>query len=153
MAKIQRVEGEIELKCEADEFFEVWARKPYLASKMCPNKHPKIELHEGNWDSVGSILTWNYVLDDGERSFVRTKIEEVDETNKCVTYNVVDGHVLKTFYNSFKPKVQAIQKGARCIVKWNFEFEKKNESAPEPTKYLDFLLSSAKDIDHHLSQA
>ncbi|KAK9698393.1 hypothetical protein RND81_08G101200 [Saponaria officinalis] len=143
MAKIQRVEGEIELKCEADKFFEVWARKPYLASKMCPDKHPKIELHEGDWDSVGSILTWNYVL----VQFVSNVI------NKCVTYNIVDGDVFKTFYKSFKPKVQAIQKGERCIVNWNFEFEKKNESAPEPTKYLDFLLSCAKDIDHHLSQA
>ncbi|KAH9619159.1 hypothetical protein KSS87_022912 [Heliosperma pusillum] len=184
MAQTQRVEGGIELKCDADKFFEIWARKPYLAASMSPDKHPKIELHEGDWYSIGSILTWNYVLgssnllcvptsgvhrmskayglmslkhesvaDDGERSFVRTKIEEIDEKNNSVSYNVVDGQVFKTFYKSFKPKVEATQKSGFCVVKWSFEFEKKNEATPEPTKYLDFLLGCAKDIDAHLCSA
>ncbi|KAL2940079.1 MLP-like protein 31 [Bienertia sinuspersici] len=62
MAKLQKVEGQIELKCHADKFFEVWCQKPYLVTKMCPKKFPKIELHEGDWHKVGGVTTWNYVF-------------------------------------------------------------------------------------------
>ncbi|KAL2940077.1 MLP-like protein 31 [Bienertia sinuspersici] len=62
MAKLQKVEGQIELKCHAYKFFEVWCQKPYLVTKMCPKKFPKIELHEGDWHKVGGVTTWNYVF-------------------------------------------------------------------------------------------
>ena len=61
MNQPQRVEGEAELKCGADKFFDVWAQKPYLVTKMCPNKYPKIELHQGDWNKVGAYMTWTYV--------------------------------------------------------------------------------------------
>lgn len=63
MAQLQRVEGQTQLKCDADKFFDVWARKTFLVSKMCPQKFPKIELKNGScWDKVNSVYVWNYAI-------------------------------------------------------------------------------------------
>uniref|UniRef100_A0A803NDP4 Bet v I/Major latex protein domain-containing protein n=1 Tax=Chenopodium quinoa TaxID=63459 RepID=A0A803NDP4_CHEQI len=122
MAQLQRVEGQAELKCDANKFFEIWGQNPSLVSKMCPIKFPKVELNEGEcWDRVGSVITWSYVIDEiGEHAFVKTRVEECDKENK-------------------------LDEG--CTVKWILEYEKMNENAPEADIYVDYLLGVAKDLD------
>ncbi|XP_021733093.1 MLP-like protein 43 [Chenopodium quinoa] len=98
MAQLQRVEGQAELKCDANKFFEIWGQNPSLVSKMCPIKFPKVELNEGEcWDRVGSVITWSYVIDEiGEHAFVKTRVEECDKENKLVRYNYLGGHMWST---------------------------------------------------------
>lgn len=62
MAQLQRVGGQIELKCEAEKMFEVWAHKIYLVQNMCPSKVQKTVLNHGEWHKVGAVLTGNYVI-------------------------------------------------------------------------------------------
>ncbi|XP_021735387.1 MLP-like protein 31 [Chenopodium quinoa] len=100
MSQLQRVEDQTELKCDADKFFEIWAHKPFLVPKMCPNKIQKAELNEGEcWDRVGAVITWNYVIDEvGERAIVKTKIEELNDENRCVRYSHLGGKIVEKYY-------------------------------------------------------
>uniref|UniRef100_A0A803NDP5 Bet v I/Major latex protein domain-containing protein n=1 Tax=Chenopodium quinoa TaxID=63459 RepID=A0A803NDP5_CHEQI len=78
-------------------------------------------------DKVGAVITWNYVIDEvGERAIVKTKIEELNDENRC---------------------------DEGCTVTWSFEYEKMNENVPEPDIYANYLLGVAKDIGASLCNA
>ncbi|GMP93538.1 hypothetical protein CsSME_00043317 [Camellia sinensis var. sinensis] len=118
---------------------------------ICPEKVSGIDVHEGDWENVGSIKKWNYVLDKNAESLKET-VESIDDENKVVTFNVVEGEIMQC-YKSFKSILQVIEKGEGALVKWTIEYEKVNENAPTPDKYLDFGVGVTKDIDAHLVKA
>ncbi|XP_074275461.1 MLP-like protein 43 [Silene latifolia] len=155
MAQLRKAEGQIEMKCDADKFFNVWTQSTNLVSKMSPNCFPKIELHQGNsWHSLGAVKSWHYISPNGAIEFVKTKVVEIDEKSKSVRYDYLDGHILRNYYKSFKSKIQAIPKeGQGCFVKWSFEYEKKAVDAPDADIYIDFLLGCAKDMDAPICSA
>ena len=47
MAQLHRAQGEVELKCDADKFFDLWAHRIYHVAKICPDKIQKTVLNEG----------------------------------------------------------------------------------------------------------
>ncbi|CAO2825923.1 unnamed protein product [Amaranthus hypochondriacus] len=150
MAQIQRVEGQVELKCHANKFFDIWACKTHQIPNIIPNQISKIELHDGEWDKAGALLKWSYVLNDSKLS-IRTKVEELDVKNKKMKYSYPDGFIAK----NIKSHMHAIPKedGSGCIVKWAFEYEKMNNvegDLPEAKIYIDYLLDLAKGIDAQL---
>ncbi|KAH9604966.1 hypothetical protein KSS87_001783 [Heliosperma pusillum] len=154
MAQIKKAEGQIEIKSHADKFFELWTRKSHLISEWCPEKYPKIELHEGSFHhSLGAVTTWHFIA-LGHHDFVKTKVAEIDEKNKFVIYNYFEGQgVLRSDYKSLKSKIQVIPKAEGCIVKWTFEYEKKSDDVPDAIIYVHFLLDCAKNIDARLCGA
>ncbi|MGV7468017.1 hypothetical protein PJI21_28970, partial [Mycobacterium kansasii] len=90
MAQLRRAEGQIELKCDAEKFFNVWTQNTNLVAQLCPDKFPKIELHEGSsWHSLGAVKTWHYVV-CGKSESVKTEVAEVNEKEKYVRYNYID---------------------------------------------------------------
>ncbi|XP_074287009.1 MLP-like protein 43 [Silene latifolia] len=155
MSQIEKAEGQIEIKSQADKFFELWTRKSNLISEWCPDKYPKIELHEGSFHhSLGAVTTWHFIA-LGHHDFVKTKVAEIDETNKFVIYNYFEGlGVLRSNFKYLKSKIQVIPKGDEgCIVKWSFEYEKKSDDAPDASLYIDFLLDCTKNLDARLCAA
>ncbi|KNA20603.1 hypothetical protein SOVF_050850 [Spinacia oleracea] len=140
MAQLQKVEGQTQLKCQADKFFDIWVHNIFLVSKMSPLNFPKIELNEGVCcDRVGSDLIWNYAIGEcGEKASVTTRIEEIDKEKRYVKYSCHDGLMMKEYYKSLMSKIEATPncEGQGCIVKWSFEYEKLNENAPEPDIYI-----------------
>lgn len=76
------------------------------------------------------------------------RVEAIDDTNKSVTINVIDGE-LKKLYNSYTFVIQAIDKGdgSGSVMKTIVESEKKNEDVPNPTKYFDFADICYKTMD------
>ncbi|KMS99105.1 hypothetical protein BVRB_2g047870 [Beta vulgaris subsp. vulgaris] len=154
MAKLQRVEGEIELKCQADKYFDVWAQKIYTVKKMCPDKVQKIVLNEGDWNKVGGVVDVCYAINKvGENASLKARMNEIDEKAMSIRYSYHDGFVMEKYYKSFTSKVQAIPKGKGCTVKWSFEYEKIQEEAPDANVYVDFMLDMSKDMDAHLCAA
>ena len=61
MAKIFKLEGQTEVKCKADKFFEIFTSKSYLFPKICPEKIKSVQVLEGDWATIGSVKVWNYV--------------------------------------------------------------------------------------------
>uniref|UniRef100_A0A803LBT2 Bet v I/Major latex protein domain-containing protein n=1 Tax=Chenopodium quinoa TaxID=63459 RepID=A0A803LBT2_CHEQI len=76
MAQLQRIESQIELKCHADKFFEVWASKAHLISKITPNKVAKVELVEGEWDKIITVRPLNFGKDKSGGAGLREQIVE-----------------------------------------------------------------------------
>jgi hypothetical protein len=87
---------------------------------------------------------------DGQAKVAKQKIEAIDETNKSITFKVIEGDLLKE-YKSFKIFVQASPKGEGSLVHWSMEYEKLKEDVPEPKTLLQFAVDMSKDIDGHLT--
>lgn len=76
----------------------------------------------------------------------KDKIVAVDEANKSITFEIIDGEVMK-YFKSFKATLEAAGVDS---VKWSVEYEKASEEVPHPHSHLHFLEAMARDIDAYL---
>ena len=79
----------------------------------------------------------------------KVKIEAFDNENKLITFAILEGEILN-LYTSFKPDLQVMDAG---YAKWSIEYEKANESAPDPEVYRNFAVMMSKGLDAYLSRA
>ncbi|KAL6998826.1 hypothetical protein U1Q18_041709 [Sarracenia purpurea var. burkii] len=57
-----KVETEVEIKANVEDIFHICSgRKAHLAPKLCPEIVHKVDLHEGDWETHGSIKVWTFV--------------------------------------------------------------------------------------------
>ncbi|KAI5676594.1 hypothetical protein M9H77_07544 [Catharanthus roseus] len=141
--------GQIEIKSDGDVFHEIFRHRPHHISDMSPDKIQGVDLHDGEWGAVGSVVFWNYTHEDTAEG-VKCLVEAIDEENKSVTFSVVDGDIAK-LCKTFKATVDVDTKGENNVVTWTIEYEKLNEDVPEPISYLQFALNVTRDIEaHHL---
>ena len=56
-----RVEAEVDMKISADQYYIFWRSTPHLLPRVCTNMKAG-EIHEGKWDSAGSIRKWTYTI-------------------------------------------------------------------------------------------
>jgi len=61
MALYGKLETDIEIRASAEKFHEIIHQRPHHISNICSDKIQGVELHEGEWDKVGTILYWRYV--------------------------------------------------------------------------------------------
>jgi len=87
---------------------------------------------------------------DGEAKAAKEKIVATDDTNKSITFKVIEGDLLKE-YKNFVIVFQATPKGEGSLVHWTLEYEKLKDDIPEPNTLLQFLIDVSKDIDAHLT--
>lgn len=51
----------VDIKASAEKFHHMFAKRPHHVSNATPRHIGGVELHEGEWDKVGSIVLWNYI--------------------------------------------------------------------------------------------
>ncbi|KAE8076308.1 hypothetical protein FH972_014970 [Carpinus fangiana] len=149
MSLFGKVEGDVEIKASAEKFHEVFSGRPHHVSNVCPDKVQGCALHEGDWGNEGSVIYWDYVH-DGQAKVAKERIEAIDDTNKSITFKVIEGDLLQE-YKSFRIVVRATPKGEGSLVHWSLEYEKLKEDVPEPKTLLQFLIDVSKDIGTHLT--
>lgn len=82
----------------------------------------------------------------------KTKVEAIDEKNKWMIFDTIEGDMLKT-YTSLKSKLEVVENGnGGCIVKWTIDFEKAYEDAPNPDGFANFGIQMAKGLDAYLTK-
>ncbi|CAL5338932.1 unnamed protein product [Camellia sinensis] len=159
---------QVEIKSDGDAFHELFRDKPHHVSTMSPGNIHGVDLHEGDWGHVGSVISWNYthgmkvigdmlalsslgtILMYGKKKVIKDVIEAIDEENKSVTFKVIGGDVTE-LYRTFKITVHVDTKGENNLVTWTFEYEKKSEDVEDPNTLMDFAINVSKDIEsHHL---
>ncbi|KAK6931022.1 Bet v I/Major latex protein [Dillenia turbinata] len=152
MSLTGKAELELQIKCSADEFFGVFKSKAHRIPSACSQRVKSIEVHEGDWETEGSVKHWNFVV-DGNDETAKEKIQ-VDEENKTVIFEIVEGDMLK-LYKSYKVYLQIIPSptGQGGKVKWTAEYEKANEDVPSPNKYLEFGAHLTTNLDAYLLKA
>ncbi|CAA7059382.1 unnamed protein product [Microthlaspi erraticum] len=141
---------DFEIKAPAEKFHHMFAKRPHHVSNSAPSHIGGVELHEGEWDKVGSIVLWNYIH-DGKPKVAKDRIEEVDPEKNLIKFRVLEGDVKKE-YKTFLLTLQVTPKqgGTGSIVRWHMEYERIDEKVAHPETLLPFLESMSKEIDKDL---
>ncbi|XP_004298474.1 PREDICTED: MLP-like protein 328 [Fragaria vesca subsp. vesca] len=145
----KRLEAVVEIKSSADKVYSLISREHHNVPKASSDNIHDVAVHEGDWETSGSIKLWKYTIDGTVESF-KEKVE-IDDANKKVSLTALDGHVLEK-YKSYKIIFQVIPKsnqGAN-VAKITLEYEKHNESDQLPNNYFNVVVNIIKDIDAHL---
>ncbi|KAL0326888.1 UNVERIFIED_CONTAM: Kirola [Sesamum angustifolium] len=137
----------ISIKVDGDIFFHLFKHELHHIKNILPQKIQSVNLIAGEWGTVGSVISWNYTK-DGVSSTAKEIIEAVDEEKRSITYKVTEGDLMAV-YNTFKLAFSVDSNGEDNVVTWTVEYEKKNESVPEPSTFLDFCFSATKEIELH----
>ncbi|CAL5428386.1 unnamed protein product [Camellia sinensis] len=85
----------------------------------------------------------------GGSESAKERIEAIDVDNKSVTFNLLEGDVLKV-YKTFKSTLQVANMDDGCLIKVTLAYEKQHEDTSPPTMYLDFVANISKDIEAYL---
>lgn len=57
-----KLEIEVEIKSPADKFYNTFRRNAHHIPNICSDKVHKIDVHEGDWETPGSVKNWGYTL-------------------------------------------------------------------------------------------
>ncbi|CAI9296882.1 unnamed protein product [Lactuca saligna] len=144
--------NQVTIKSDGDVFHEIFRQRPHHISEMSPGCIKKVDLHEGEWGVVGSVIVWDFIH-DGKAKVAKEVIEAIDEEKKSVCFKVIGGDILEA-YKTFLITVHVDTNGEENIVTWTFHYEKLNENIDDPQTLMDFCLTVTKDIEnHHLPKA
>ncbi|XP_009798271.1 kirola-like [Nicotiana tabacum] len=143
--------SQIEIKGCGDLFHEMFRHKPHHLPNVTPDKIQAVDLHEGDWGTVGSVVNWNYTI-EGQTKVVKVVVEAIDEEKRLVTFSAFEGHLIEQ-YKTFKATVHIENEGENNLVLWTIEYEKQNDEVSEPFCYLEFATNLTKEVDaHHVNQ-
>ncbi|XVE92015.1 hypothetical protein REPUB_Repub01dG0060800 [Reevesia pubescens] len=151
MAQIRKMDCQVEIKCPSDKFYEAFRNKIQLMPEMSNQVIKDIKLVQGDWDSLGAVRQWSIVA-GGKCETVKEMMESADDKNKTIVFKLVEGEIMNS-YKSWKSILNVTPMGNRSLVKWTMEFEKQNESVPDPVMYADFLTIWTKNADAYLLNA
>ncbi|KAL3501896.1 hypothetical protein ACH5RR_036345 [Cinchona calisaya] len=145
-----KLEAEIQLKSNGDEFFHSFGGKAHKLPDLVNHKVKSIVVHEGDWKTENSIKLWTYVI-DGKVEVFKERLK-IDEETKTVTAVAIDGDCMK-HYKKYIASIQVVSRDGSSFAKISVEYEKLNENEPIPTKYLDWIIHTTKDVDASLIKA
>ncbi|KAL6295212.1 hypothetical protein ACE6H2_003354 [Prunus campanulata] len=159
MAESGKLETNVEIKSHADRFHEFFAQTPYEICNISPDKVPSHKLLEGEWGKVGCVFLWNYI-EDGKATFSKELTEAIDDETHSVTFTVLEGNPLDR-YKSFKITLQVSPKSGDndniadegSVVHLVLQYEKLNDSVPDPHLQLQLAVILVKETDNFLNQA
>ncbi|MDK0835615.1 MLP family protein [Clostridium perfringens] len=140
---------QVEILSDGIVFYEIFMYRLYLISEMSPVNIQGVDLLEGNWGTVGSVIFFKYTI-DGKEKTAKDIVEAIDEETKSVTFKIVEGDLME-LYKTFIIIVQVDTKGEHNSVTWTFHYEKLKEDVEEPNTLMDFCIEITKDIEtYHL---
>ncbi|OWM86185.1 hypothetical protein CDL15_Pgr011009 [Punica granatum] len=84
---------------------------------------------------------------EGKSETFKEKVE-FDDANMTFTLHGIEGDVYDE-HKVFRPICKVAPKTKGCVAKLAIEYERVNEDAPIPNKYMDFFVSFTQDIDAH----
>ncbi|RZC59117.1 hypothetical protein C5167_006421 [Papaver somniferum] len=149
MASNGKIEADLEVKSSTNKIWDIILDSATMFPKIFTEQYKSIEVLEGDGKSVGSIKLIKYQEGVPNVTFSKEKVETVDETNKSLTYSVIEGELLN-YYKNFKVNVIVSAKGDGSLVKLSCEFEKASEEIPDPSNIKDFAVKSFQDLDAYI---
>ncbi len=114
---------EVEIKSDGDLFHELLRNKPHHLSNLTPIIDA-CNLHDGEWGTVGSVISWHYFHGD-----------------------------LLELYKTLDIIVHVDKKGKNDLVTWTMEYEKLNENIPDPDGVLEMFKNITKHIEAEHTKA
>ncbi|KAL0704179.1 hypothetical protein Bca4012_070604 [Brassica carinata] len=114
------------LKGTAEKHYKRWRSEHNLFPDAIGHHIQGVTVHDGDWDSHGTIKIWNYTRDGKEEMF--KEMIEMDDEKMAVTINGLEGHVM-----------EELKVG-------------RNEDSPVPINYMKFVEMMVADMDDHILQ-
>ncbi|KAJ0237381.1 hypothetical protein HA466_0247890 [Hirschfeldia incana] len=144
------LEADVEIKAPATKFSHMFAVRPQDVSKASPENVQGCSVQGGEMGRVGTLITWNYVL-DGKPNVVKERIEEVDAKKNMIKMKVIEGDLTKEF-KSFLITLQVTPKqgGPGGVAKLNMTYERIDENVAHPEALLQTGVKMFEDIDEML---
>ncbi|XP_010459011.1 PREDICTED: MLP-like protein 328 [Camelina sativa] len=140
--------ADVPLKGLAEKHYRRWRSQNNIVPDAIGHHIQGVTVHDGDWDSHGSIKSWNYTI-DGKPEVIKEK-REIDDEKMALTFRGLDGHVIEE-YKVYDVILQFIPKSKEgCVCKVTLIWEKRKEDSPEPTKYMKFVQSLVADMDDHI---
>ncbi|GLT78411.1 hypothetical protein SLA2020_499480 [Shorea laevis] len=148
MAVRYKLEADLDIKAPAEKYYQFMKTTVYHFPNIS-DKIQQVDVHQGAWDTHGSIHVWTYSIGDKKNQTFKERVEH-DDRNLAVIMTGLEGHVFNEF-KSYKGTFKAIPKNdGTCTVKHIIEYEKLGEDSPDAHKYLDFIVGMSKDAEAHL---
>ncbi|CAI9091553.1 OLC1v1026613C1 [Oldenlandia corymbosa var. corymbosa] len=140
----------IEINLDGDVLHEIFRDRPHNLATICPSFVEGFELHDGEWGKAGTVFFFKF-NHDGQKLTAKEVVEAIDDAKKSMTTRVIEGDIL-ALYKTFVISYEVDQVGEnKHLVTWTFQYEKVNESIPEPDSLMDFCLNATKEIEaYHL---
>ncbi|CAA7033753.1 unnamed protein product [Microthlaspi erraticum] len=140
--------AEVPLKGSAEKHYKRWKSENHLFPDAIGHHVQDVNMHHGDWESHGSIRSWNYTCDGKQESYKEKR--ELDDANMVVTLRGVEGTVMDQF-KLYDISFQFIPKSKEgCVCKITIIWDKKKEDTPEPIHYMKFLKILVADMDDHV---
>ncbi|KAF7827622.1 MLP-like protein 28 [Senna tora] len=146
MSHLGKVESDVHINASAEKFHEVMSSKTHHIGNVSSVVN-SVEMHEGEWGKVGSILLWNYV----HACVAKVVIEAIDPAKNLITFKVIEGDILD-HYKSFKATIQVSPKEKGSVAHWTFEYEKLHAQIPNPHSLMEMATTMSREMDAHLSE-
>ncbi|GFP78837.1 mlp-like protein 31 [Phtheirospermum japonicum] len=149
MAQLAKIEAKADIKCPPAKVYDFFKYDMNKFIDMFPQIFKSAQLLEGEEGQAGNVKLFEYVLGCidgvGKRMSVKVKSEAINDGERSITFRVIEGDVLE-LYTSFAAKV-TVTGGS---VSWHIEFEKANDSAPNPDNYAALAVEITKGLDLYL---
>ncbi|KAF5175937.1 Mlp-like protein [Thalictrum thalictroides] len=148
--KICKLEMTKEGKSNPRKLYELIKYKHHHYPIIFPETFKNAEILEGDGGSTGSIELWKYVVTGtSEVLIAKERIDEADDEKMFVALNVLEGDVMN-HYKHYAVKIQVNSKEEGYLVKCTIEFEKIDQSFPDPHEYMDLYAAWIDKLDAHL---
>ncbi|KAI4357626.1 hypothetical protein L6164_001563 [Bauhinia variegata] len=148
MSDYGKLETDVHINATAEQFHEIFSSRTHHIANVA-DKIKGVEMHEGDWGNVGSILGWNYVH-EGKHCVAKELVEAIDPDKNLITFRILEGDLME-HYKSFKITIQVSPKDKGSVAHWTFEYEKKHGHVPDPHSLVELGIEMSKEIDDHLA--
>ncbi|CAL0314044.1 unnamed protein product [Lupinus luteus] len=152
MATRGKLEVDIDLKSNADKFWETIRESTTIFPKAFPHDYKSIEILEGDGKAAGSIRHITYAEGSPIVKSSKEKIEAADDEKKTVSYAIIDGDLLQ-YYKKFRGQISVTPNENGSEVKWSAEYEKAAHDVPDPTIIKDFAVKNFLEVDAYIQNA
>ncbi|KAE9597043.1 hypothetical protein Lal_00008010 [Lupinus albus] len=152
MATRGKLEVDIDLKSNADKFWETIRESTTIFPKAFPHDYKSIEILEGDGKAAGSIRHIIYAEGSLLVKSSKEKIEAADDEKKTVSYTIIDGDLLQ-YYKKFRGHISVTPNENGSEVKWCAEYEKAAHDVPDPTIIKDFVVKNFLEVDAYIQNA
>ncbi|XP_051131005.1 kirola-like [Andrographis paniculata] len=140
--------GQVAFKAGGDVFNAIFTNNAPHMTKITPSKFQSCVLHQGSFDTNGSILEWKYTL-DGKEGSCKQVIENLDKEKRQLTYKFIDGDLLE-LYKTFSASFHVETKNGVDYVTWTLDYELLKPDNPHPVSVLNFVIGFTTDIEAHI---
>nr|GEW41996.1 kirola-like [Tanacetum cinerariifolium] len=140
----------VEIDSSGDVLYDIVRYRPNDLATILPDKVQGCYLLDGQWGAVGSIICWNFTY-DGKSEVIKQEIEEVNDSNHKIVFNVLEAKLVEGIYKSFKIIFYTEPDDNGKLAAVTFEFEKENSKMPYPTDFMDYLCDIFRGVDKYNS--